>query len=139
MPDEWLRARIVAFTKEQGFGRALVDGREVVFDATAVIGQLPEVGEIVKVRVGEGLRGPKVVALQSLEPQVREEGYVSPKKGAAMLRELGVAPSFDDRALRRVLRELEDPDVPLVEILCAYYRDEPERAVAEGFLTHDWR
>jgi hypothetical protein len=137
MAEKWQRARVVAFTEEQGFGRALVDGRELVFDATAVVGRLPQAGEIVKVRAGEGLRGPKIVALRSLEPEVREEAYALPKKAAALLRELGVAPSLDDRALRRVLRELDS--FALVDVLCAYYDEEPERAVADGFLTHDWR
>lgn len=134
------RGRIVSFSREQGFGKVLVGEQELVFDASTIVdGHLPAPGESVTVEIGKGLRGPKVVALRSDVPATKDEPPLSVEEAVALLREHGIAASFDDEALDRAMTELEDPDASLGDLLSFHYEESRDASIADGAFVCDWR
>src|SRR5262245_28398949 len=63
---ERMRARMVEFAIEAGFGRVrLEDGRLVIFDVSRCKTLIPPIGAEVEVQIGDGPRGPVVKELSA--------------------------------------------------------------------------
>lgn len=68
-----MRAKLIAFTRESGFGRLeLADGSVVPFDVTSCRTPLPELGGEVEIEMGEGRRGPVVKKVSQIATPTRE-------------------------------------------------------------------
>jgi hypothetical protein len=135
-------ARVVDFESNRGFGTlVLPSGETMRFDAD-ICRHWPMPGESVRVRLGPSrLGGVRVVSVDgALEPvssiRVTLWGLVS------MLQDEDVAPGLTPEIYQRMLGDLDDVDIPLTELLAAYYADAElgrGRAHADGFFIHDWR
>ena len=138
MPGDWREARILEFTSEQGFGKVLVDGAELLFDVSHCVDCVPVSGEPVRVQLRDTPRGVRVAALKSVEPKVPERAPLATSTALKYLHAAGIAKGLTIRAARATLQEVgaDDGMLPALE---EYYREHPDAAVADGFFACDWR
>jgi hypothetical protein len=135
-------ARVVDFHSNRGFGTLVLENGETLrFDAD-ICRHWPSAGEAVRVRLGPSrLGGVRVISVDgAVEPISRVR--VSLWGKLLMLQDEDIALGLTDEIFTRMIGDLDDADVPLVELLAAFYAD-PDlgrtRAQADGFFMHDWR
>jgi len=146
MVDDLLSGRVTSFRREQGFGViTLDDGRAVKFDASACT-MVPEEGAIVRLRVGPAKWGGGFKALH-VEPRGSSTLFVPPAPAtldqqiAALQREHLVG-ALSERVMEQLVAEVFDGqlgDATLIDVLDAFYVQDPARARHDGYLRHDWR
>jgi hypothetical protein len=135
-------ARVIDFQVNRGFGTVvLASGETLRFDAD-ICRYWPAAGEAVRLRLGPSrLGGVRVVSIDgAVEPVscIRTSlwGYV------VMLQDEDIALGLTPEIYQTIVGDLDDRDVPLAELLAAYYADPKVgvmRARADGFFIHDWR
>lgn len=140
MVDDLLSGRVTSFRREQGFGViTLDDGRDVKFDASNCT-MIPEEGAAVRLRVGPAKWGGGFKALH-VEPRgsSRLMVPVSPptldQQIAALQREHLVG-ALSERVMAQLIARVaaELGKAPLLEVLDAYYAQDPARARHDGYL-----
>ncbi len=145
MGEEYLSGRVTQFRKEQGFGViTLDDGRAVKFDASACT-MVPEEGDPVRLRVAPAKWGGGFKALH-VEPAAPSQAVatapMSIDQQIALLQGEHLVAGLSEQVMARLVADLYDnrlADATLIGIVDGYYEAGEDRAIADGYLRHDWK